>query len=110
MKSQNKVQLIGYIGKDPDFKQLPSGDPLAVIRLATHQWVFRKDASPVKHTAWHTIKLWRNKQIESIRHQLIKGSHILVEGSIIYRQYTNKEGSARYVTDIYANHIVDLDR
>jgi len=110
MKSQNKVQLIGYIGKDPDFKQLPSGDPLAVIRLATHRWIFKKDASPAKHTAWHTVKLWRTKQIDSARNYLIKGSHILVEGSIIYRHYTNKEGVKRFVTDIHANTIVDLDR
>src|SRR4051812_4566290 len=101
MKSQNKVQLIGYMGKDPDFKLLPSGDALAIIRLATHQWKFKKDAAPVQHTSWHTVKIWRRKQIDSVRNYLIKGSHILVEGAIIYRQYTNKEGAARYVTDIH---------
>ena len=110
MKSRNKVQLIGYIGKDPDFKQLPSGDPLAVLRLATHSYVFKKDESPVKKTAWHTVKLWRAGQIERIRNYLVKGSHIMVEGSIIYRHYTNKEGAKRFVTDIHASAIVDLDR
>lgn len=110
MKSQNKVQLIGYMGTDPDFKQLPGGNPLAIIRLATHQWIYRKDESPVWQTTWHTVKLWKAKQIEGIRNYLVKGSHILVEGTIVYRRYTNKEGAKRFVTDIHASTIVDLDR
>ena len=110
MKSMNKVQLIGYLGKDPDFKELPNGDILAVISVATDQWFYQKDAAPKKFTDWHTVKVWGKQQVEKLRNYLIKGSHILVDGRITYRTYTDKDGHTRYITEIKANYLVDLDR
>ena len=35
---------------------------------------------------------------------------ILVDGRIIYRSYSDREGRIHYVTEIRANYLVDLDR
>jgi len=110
MKSLNKVQLIGYLGKDPQVKELPNGNMLAIIRMATDQWLHQKEGGSKKHADWHTVKVWGTERVQKLRNYLIKGSHILVDGRIIYRTYSDRYGHTRYVTEIRANYLVDLDR
>lgn len=107
MKWQNKVQLIGYLGKDPFIKVLPSGMYYAILRLATANG-FSK-AVKERVTTWHTVKVWGRKP-DYIRNCFIKGSHVLVDGKIEYRNYLNKEGSSCCVTEIKASKIMNLDR
>ncbi len=110
MKSMNTVQLIGYLGKDPDIHEYTNGNALAIIRLATDRFYASNQGRPVKHTQWHTVKVWGKQQIEKLENYLIKGSHILVNGELEYRTYQDKTGQTRYVTEIRANYLVDLDR
>ena len=110
MKSMNKVQLVGYLGKDPEFKQMQDGTKMMRMRLATNYWHLKKDGVRKQYTNWHTIKMWGNETVEKLRNYLIKGSHVLVEGRVIYRTYTNKAGLICNETEIRANYLVDLDR
>jgi single-strand DNA-binding protein len=107
MKWQNKVQLIGYLGRDPDIRLLPSGLFFAILRLATANGFTRKDRERV--TTWHTVKVWGRKP-EYIRNCFIRGSHVLVDGKIEYRTYLNKEGVQCRTTLIRATRIMNLDR
>lgn len=110
MKSMNKVQLIGYLGKAPDIKETKNGSLVASIRLATDTWIRHKGSEPAKYTDWHTIKVWGTIQVEKLRNYMIKGSHIMVEGRIVYRTYPDKSGHIRYITEIRAERLFDLDR
>lgn len=110
MKSMNKVQLIGYLGKDPQISEFSNGNALAILRLATDTYYHCKEGSPVKITQWHTIKLWGKEQIVKFCEYLIKGSHVLVEGQLLYNTYKDKSGHTRYVTEIKAKSLIDLDR
>jgi len=106
----NKVQLIGYLGKDPLIREFANGNALAILRLATDTYYQRKEGSAVKTTQWHTVKLWGKEQIVKFCEYLIKGSHVLVEGQLLYDTYLDKNGQTRYVTEIKAKNLVDLDR
>lgn len=106
----NKVQLIGYLGKDPEFKTMPNETTMIKMRLATDHWFFPKLGERKQFTEWHTIKMWGKEKIEKLCNYLIKGSHVLVEGRIVYRRYIDTQGQTRYVTEIRANYLVDLDR
>ena len=112
MKSMNKTQLIGYLGKDPEIKEFSTGNMLATLRMATHTKM--KNPPPgcedPYHTTWHTIKIWGRERIEKIVNHFIKGSHIMVEGKIAYRDYVNKSGEKKYVTEINAYSLMNLDR
>ena len=110
MKSMNKVQLIGWLGKDPEFVTLKDGSLLARIRMATNTWIPQKEGEAKKITDWHDIKMWGKEQVEKLRNYLIKGSHVLIEGRVVYRTYEDKLGHTRYITEIRANYLVDLDR
>ena len=67
----NKAMLIGRLGKDPDMKYTPSGDPVCAFTLATSHG---KDK-----TEWHNIKAWK-KLAEVCGEYLKKGSLIYCEG------------------------------
>jgi single-strand DNA-binding protein len=109
MKTQNKVQLIGYIGQDPKVITTAAGSTLVRIRIATDE--FYKDASgnSRKLTTWHEIKVW-DQLAAVVSGNFIKGSHILVEGKINYRTYEDKTGHLRFVTEIKASNLLNLDR
>jgi single-strand DNA-binding protein len=83
---------------------------LAKMRIATDLFIRQKDGPPKNITTWHDVTLWRKHQIEFFRNYLSKGSHILVDGRIEYRQYLTKTGELRKGTVIIANYIIDLDR
>ncbi len=110
MKSMNKVQLIGYIGQDPEFKEMKDGTLMARLRLATNRWFHPHDGETKQYTDWHTVKIWGSEKVEKLRNYIIKGSHVLVEGRIVYRTYSNKEGQQRSAVEVRANYLVDLDR
>ena len=106
---QNSVQLIGYVGKDPAIKVLGSGTKRASIKVATHYPV--KDEGPEKKyvTTWHYVIAW-GPHAEYAERSFVKGSHILVDGSIVYRSYPDTTGHTRYITEIKADTLINLDR
>lgn len=110
MKTLNKIQLVGYLGADPKFITLKDGTPMARMRMATDTFIPQKDGALKKHTDWHTINLWGPHQIEKVRNYLVKGSHVMVDGRLLSRNYTDKDGRIRDVTEIRANYLIDLDR
>lgn len=110
MKSMNTVQLIGWLGKDPEIRTTKSGKLLAKLRMATDLYVWNKEGNRKLITTWHDVALWRKNQIEYFRNYLVKGSHILVDGRIEHRKYTNALGQQCIGTEIIANYIIDLDR
>lgn len=110
MKSMNTVQLIGWLGKDPEIRTTKNGKLLAKLRIATDLFVRQKEGPPKNITTWHDVILWRKNQIEFFRNYLSKGSHILVDGRINYRYFLTKKGELGKATEIVANYIIDLDR
>lgn len=111
MKTMNKTQLIGYLGRDPQIKESKSGNIYAVLNLATHSK--RKnppaDSADPFYTTWHTVRFWEDAQVEQVN-KLMKGSHIMVEGKITYRSFIDNKGVQRSVAEIKGYSITDLDR
>lgn len=109
MKTQNKVELIGYVGKDPAVFTLPSGDKKVNFRLATHVPSKKDNGETEWVPTWHNVVAMRSKAETALTH-FIKGSHVMVIGSLVYRNYTDKEGISRMITEIVASRFIDLDR
>ena len=105
----NHVLLIGYVGADPVIKSTENGIKRAFIRVATH--MIRKNEKGEKkwNTVWHDIVAW-NTTAEYAERNFVKGSKILVDGHIEYRVYPDHTGHLRYLTQINANSIMNLDR
>ncbi|MBS1918273.1 MAG: single-stranded DNA-binding protein [Bacteroidetes bacterium] len=105
----NNVQLIGYVADSPIIRILPSGDKKATMRVATHHEYKGKNNDTTRVTTWHDVVAWKGNA-EFAERSFVRGSHILVNGSIIYSTYPDLTGHIRYITEIIADALINLDR
>lgn len=99
MASVNKAILVGNLGRDPEMRYLPSGEPVANLAIATTDKYKNKSGEMVDATEWHRVSFF-GKTAEVCGQYLKKGSQVYVEGSIRTRKYTDKEGIEKYATEI----------
>lgn len=105
----NHVTLIGYVAKDLTTTQLPDGTKQVRLRVSTHYNTTTKTGEKIRHTQWHDVVAW-NKTAEYAGKSFVKGSRIIVHGSIEYYTYPDKTGHLRYQTQIKASSLMNLDR
>ena len=104
---KNKVQLIGNLGNAPELKTTENGKKLARFSLATNENYRNAKGEKITETLWHNLIAW-GKVADIIEKYLNKGSEIAVEGKLISRSYTDKDGSKRYVTEVQVNELLML--
>ncbi len=102
--SLNKVMLIGNLGKDPELRFTPSGRAVARFPIATSEAWTTQEGQKQERTEWHNVVVW-GKQAESCGQYLNKGRQVFIEGSIRSRQYDDKEGQKRYITEVIAQRV-----
>ncbi|KAF1041755.1 single-stranded DNA-binding protein [Xylophilus sp.] len=103
MASVNKVIIVGHLGRDPEVRYMPNGDAVANINVATTEtWKDKNTGEKKELTEWHRITFYR-KLAEIVGQYVKKGSQIYVEGRLITRKWTDKEGVERYTTEIIAD-------
>lgn len=101
--SLNKVMLIGNVGKDPDVRYVDNGVATASFPLATSTPGYTLPGGTIvpERTEWHNILMWR-KLAEIAEKYVHKGDKLYIEGQIRTRNYTDKKGITRYITEIWA--------
>lgn len=99
MRDVNKVILIGRLGKDPEIVNFESGTKKASFPLATGESYTNKSGEKVENTEWHNVVMWR-RLAEIAEQYLRKGDPIYLEGKIRTRDYQDKDGNKRYITEI----------
>jgi single-strand DNA-binding protein len=102
--SVNRVMLIGNLGKDPEVRFTPSGRAVGRFPIATSEVWNDAEGQRQERTEWHNVVVW-GKQAETCGQYLAKGRQVYVEGSIRTRQYDDKEGQRRYITEIIAQRV-----
>jgi len=106
---RNKVQLIGYVGQEPEIKSFDGGKKVANLTLATNESYTNDKGERVEQTEWHRITAW-GKAAEIIEKYVDKGKEIAVEGKLTHRSYDDKEGNKRYITEVIVNNILLLGK
>ena len=107
MPALNRVQLIGYLGKDPESRFTPSGKKVANFSLGvTQHW--KAGAEPRERTDWVNIEAW-GRLGEIAEEYLHKGSLVYIEGRLKTDRYEDK-GETRYFTKVTALGLQLLDR
>ena len=108
MSGVNKVFLIGRLGSDPEIRYTTSGAPVANFRIATSESWTGKDGKKEERTEWHKIVAW-GKLGELCGEYLNKGRRVFVEGRLQTRNYDDKDGVKKYITEIVALNVQFLD-
>ncbi len=106
---KNKVQLIGYVGQEPEIKIIEGGKKLAKLTLATNEVYYNDNKEKITDTQWHNLTAW-GKTAEIIESFVNKGKEIMVEGKLTYRNWEDKNGDKRYSTEIIINELLLLSK
>jgi len=96
----NKVQLIGFLGADPELRRSNDSDAIARANIATSE-SWKKDGEKHEKTEWHRVVLF-GKLAEIARDYLHKGALVMLEGPIRTRKW-QKDGVDQYTTEIHAD-------
>ncbi len=102
---KNKVQLIGHVGATPEIKTLDGGKKLARISIATNETYTNANGEKVTETQWHNVIAW-GKTAEIAEKLFGKGMEVLIDGKLINRSYTDKDGNKKYITEVQANELL----
>jgi single-strand DNA-binding protein len=105
----NKVILIGNLGRDPEIRYTQSGSAVANFSIATTERWTSREGEAQERTEWHRIVAW-GKLAEICGEYLKKGKQVYIEGSLQYRDYEDRDGNTRYVTEIKARDMQMLGR
>ena len=104
---RNKVQLIGNLGNTPEVKTMEGGKKMARFSIATNEAYRTASGEKVTETQWHNIVAW-GKVAEIAEKLLSKGREVALEGKLINRSYTDKEGNKKYITEVQVNELLML--
>lgn len=88
------MQVIGNLGKDPEFKTLDSGRQLASFSLASN-----KKIKGEKVTTWVSVTVFDENKIKFLKEYVRKGSKLFLEGEPAARAYM-KDGEAKHSLDL----------
>ena len=107
MNIKNHVQLVGHVGSAPEVKELANGGKLARFAVALNESYTNRKGEKVVSTQWHNVIAWGN--VATLAQRILqKGSHVTVDGKLVNRTYTDKEGIKRNLTEIVANEFLLL--
>ncbi len=94
----HRIILVGNLGRDPEMRYTPSGQPVTNLSVATNRTYTDSSGSQVKETVWFRVSVW-GKQAETCHQYLRKGRQVLVEGRLVAdengnpRVWTRQDGT-----------------
>jgi single-strand DNA-binding protein len=95
------------LGNNPEVKTLESGKKMARFSVATHETYRNAKGDKIEETQWHNLIAW-GRLAEIAEKYLQKGSEVALEGKLVNRNYTDKEGNKKYITEIQVNELLML--
>ena len=90
----NSITIAGNVGKNPEIRQLQSGDSVLQFSVADN-WQEKGE----KKTAWYSCSIWGERAIKLQPH-IRQGEKITVCGQLRPREYTDKQGLMRMSFDV----------
>ena len=95
-------------------RQLPSGEPVVNLRVATSEsWRDKNSGERKEKTEWHRVVIFNENLAKVAEKYLHKGSKVYLEGQIQTRKWTNKDGQDQYSTEVvlqkFRGELVMLD-
>jgi len=101
-----KIILIGNLGRDPELRYTPGGQPVTNLSVATNRkWTDRESGESREETTWFKVAVW-GKQAEACNEYLSKGRMVIVEADRIQPSpYLNKDGEAAASLEVTARTV-----
>ena len=109
--SYHTIILAGNVGKEPEMRYTPAGQPVTTFSVATNRQYTGNNGQQVKETIWFRVTTW-GKQAEVCNTYVKKGSKVLVEGRLQPdpatggpRVWTKQDGTAGSSFEVTASTV-----
>lgn len=99
----NRVNLVGRLGRDPEFHYIDKSTAISRLRLAISEG-YDVNGNKGKNTTWVNVVLW-NRLAFVGKNGLCKGAAIAVEGKVSNHSYVDKEGIKHYLLEVDAESV-----
>jgi len=100
---KNRIELAGYLADKPQVRYMPSGTPVANVRMAEGYRYTDRNNQAQEHTNWHNLVFYSDLADIAVTYE--KGENIFIEGTLQTRKFTPKDGSPRTVYEIIARSV-----
>ena len=100
----NKVFILGNLTRDPERRNLPSGQAVVSFGVATNRFYTTQDGQKQQETEFHNVVTF-GKLAEIAFQYLQKGSLVLVEGRLKTRSWQDSSGNKHFRTEIIADNL-----
>lgn len=108
MAGYNRIVMVGNLTRDPELKQLASGQSVCRLGLAANrQFKNRQTGAQMQEVCFVDIDVW-GAQAESCGQYLQKGRSVLVEGRLKFDSWQDPQGGTRSKHSIVADRVVFL--
>jgi single-strand DNA-binding protein len=103
----NKVMIIGNLGKNPEMRYTPSGNPVTTFTVATSRSWNTSDGERRTETEWFNIVAW-GSLAEICNQYLTKGQQVYIDGRLQSRSWNDKDGNHHTSVEVVANEMIML--
>lgn len=108
MAGYNRIVIMGNLTRDPEYKQLSSGQAVCRLGLACNrQFKNRQTGAMVQEVCYIDVDVW-GAQAESCKQYLQKGRPVLIEGRLKYDTWEDQEGKSRSKHSVVADRVMFL--
>ena len=101
----NKAIILGNVTRDPEVKNIPSGQTVASFGVATNRfWTDKESGEKKQQVEFHNVVAW-GRLAEIVQQFLKKGSLVYIEGRLQTRNWEDQQGDKKYRTEIIAERM-----
>ena len=98
----NRAFLVGNLTRDPELRKTQSDVSVCTFTIACNRRF--TNANGQREADFIPIVVWRG-QADNCYRYLKKGRRVAVSGSIQVRNFDDKDGNRRYVTEVVADEV-----
>ena len=95
----NKITIIGNLGRDPEMRYTPDGEPMTHFSVASNRRYRTRDGEMQEETHWFNCTAF-NKLANVCNDYLRKGGQVYLEGRLNPRLYDRQDGSPAISMDV----------
>ncbi len=104
----NRVTMVGRLTRDPEMRHLPSGDPIASLRIAVNSRSRGDDGQWTDKPNFFDVTVF-GRQAETVSNYLAKGRRVGIDGRLSWREWEAQDGGKRQSVEVIANDVFFLD-
>ena len=99
-----KTIVAGHLGRDPEMRFTPSGQPVTTFTVAANRRWTDPQGQTQERTTWFRVTAW-GKLGELCNQYLVKGRSVLVEGEVDTSAYTGQDGQPHSTLELTARTV-----